>query len=52
MELVYSKQAQIIMKNPEFDKQEFEQWMKEKGYPIGSTTVMEFLLEKERRKGG
>ena len=47
MDLKYSEQARVMMKNlKEFDLQEFEKWFFD-NLSVGSNNILEFLIRKE-----
>ena len=50
MEMKYSEQAKIMLDNlKEFDKLEFEKWFMDNLF-IGSNNILQFLIEKNKKK--
>ena len=48
MKFIYSKQASVLLSNmATFNKEEFEKWFVE-NVSIGSSTILEFILYKEK----
>ena len=50
--LIFSAQANaLIRQSRDFNRKDFEEYLKERGVPIGSSMVMDYLMERDMKEG-
>ena len=50
--LIFSAQANALIRQArDFNREDFEEYLKERGVPIGSSMVMDYLMERDRTEG-
>ena len=50
--LLFSAQANALIRQARnFSKEDFEEYLKDRGVPIGSSMVMDYLMERDRTEG-
>ena len=53
MKISFSSQAMAVIENlKDFNEEAFILWLNKQGYPVGSKTVLDYVVERDRLETG